>query len=134
VRVVSALLRFFSYVYHALFALAMFVLGALITFAGGTQSHRLEMLPWSGAMAVYFLLIGGLFGLLTVVLAAAGKLRPLFFLWALVITVLLVKGYFLGGYRFTPEEFKDVVYLLIGSIVALIGAFVQMFRRRKYKK
>ena len=37
------------------------------------------------------------------ILAIRGKLRPLFFLWALVVTYYLIKGYFLGGYRFTPD-------------------------------
>jgi len=130
-RVVSALLRFFSYLYHTLFALLMVVLGALLTVAGAGPALRLEMLPWTGSTAVYVLLFGGLFGLSTVVLALRGSVRPLFFLWAVAVTVYLVKGYFLGGYRFTPDEFSKVVYLTIGSIVALLGAFLQMFRTAK---
>jgi len=130
-RVVSALLRFFSYLYHTLFALLMVVLGALLTVAGAGPALRLEMLPWTGSTAVYVLLFGGLFGLLTVVLALRGSVRPLFFLWAVAVAVYLIKGYFLGGYRFTPDEFSKVVYLTIGSIVALLGAFLQIFRPSK---
>jgi hypothetical protein len=130
-RVVSALLRFFSYLYHTLFALLMVVLGVLLTLAGAGQSLHLEMLPWTGPTAIYVLLFGGIFGLLTAVLAVRGSVRPLFFLWAVAVTVYLVKGYFLGGYRFTPDEFSKVVYLTIGSIVALLGAFLQMFRPSK---
>ena len=130
-RVVSGLLCFFSYLYHALFALLMIVFGGVLALAGAGQSVRLDMLTWTGSTAITVLLLGGIFGLLTVVLAIRGTLRPLFFLWALAVTGYLIKGYFLGGYRFTPDEFRNVVYLVVGSIVALLGAFVQMFGRGK---
>ena len=129
--VVKALLRFFSYLYHGLFALIMTILGALLAIAHGEQSVRLEMLPWTDHALIHVLLFGGIFGMLTVILAIRGKLRPLFFLWAVLVTFYLIKGYFLGGYRFTPEEFKNVVYLVIGALVALLGAFVQMFRKSR---
>jgi hypothetical protein len=128
VRVVSALLRFISYLYHGLFALLLIALGTVLTLANAGGSARLEMLPWSGATAVWVVLLGGIFGLITVILAIRGKLRPLFFLWALLVTIYLFKGYFLSSYRFTPEEFKNVLYLVIGSIIALIGAMLQLFR------
>ncbi len=129
--VVTALLRFLSYVYHGLLSLVLLALGLLVTLAGGAQSLRLEMLPWSGTTLLCVLVFGGLFGLLTVVLAIKGKLRPLFFLWAILVVVYLVKGFFLGGYRFSPDEFSKVVYLVLGAFVALLGAFLQMFRPAK---
>ena len=130
-RVVNALLRFFSYLYHGLFALVMMVFGGLIAIAHGDHSVRLDMLPWTDHTLIHVLLFGGLGGLIIVILAIRGKLRPLFFLWALVVTYYLIKGYFLGGYRFTPDEFKNVVYLVIGALIALLGAFVQMFRKSR---
>ncbi len=126
-QVVKALLRFFSYLYHGLFALVMMVFGALIAIAHGDHSVRLEMLPWTDHVLIHVLLFGGLAGLIIVVLAIRGRLRPLFFLWALVVTYFLIKGYFLGGYRFTPDEFKSVVYLVCSSLVALLGAFIAAF-------
>ena len=129
-EVVKALLRFFAYLFHGLFALVLIAFGTLVLIAGGGQSVRLEMLPWTGSTLIVVVLLGGIFGLLTVILAIAGKLRPLFFLWALLVAIYLVKGYLFGGYRFTPGEFKNVAYLLAGSLVALVGAFVQLFRRK----
>jgi cytochrome bd-type quinol oxidase subunit 2 len=129
VQVVKALLRFFSYLYHGLFALVMMVFGALIAIAHGEHSVHLEMLPWTDHTLIHVLLFGGLFGLITVILAIRRKLRPLFFLWALVVTYYLIKGYFLGGYRFTPDEFRSVVYLVLAALIALLGAFIQMFRK-----
>jgi len=129
VRIVAALLRFFSYLYHLLFALVMLLLGFLLAIARGGQSVRLDMLPWTDQTLICILLFGGLGALIIVVFAIRGRLRPIFFLWALVVTYYLIKGYFLGGYRFTPDEFRNVVYLVIGCLIALLGAFVQMFRK-----
>ena len=129
--VITAILRFLSYVYHGLLALLLLILGTVLTVANAGNSVRLDMLPWTGSTVVWVLLLGGLFGLLTVILAIQGKLRPLFFLWALVVTIYMVKGYFLSGYRFTPDEFRRVAYLTGGSVIALLGAFTQMFGRRK---
>ena len=128
-RIVAALLRFFSYLYHLLFALVMLLLGFLLAIARGGQSVRLDMLPWTDQTLICILLFGGLGALIIVVFAIRGRLRPIFFLWALVVTYYLIKGYFLGGYRFTPDEFRNVVYLVIGCLIALLGAFVQMFRK-----
>ena len=126
-QVVKALLRFFSYLYHGLFALVMMVFGGLLAIAHGEQSVRLEMLPWTDHTLIHVLLFGGLGGLIIVILAIRGKLRPLLLLWALLVTYFLIKGYFLGSYRFSPDEFKSVVYLVCGSLIALLGAFVVAF-------
>src|SRR5215831_3859609 len=103
----------------------------VVAVSGGADSVRLDVLPWSGSTLLLVLILGGILGLLSVFLAIRGAMRPLFFLWALIVTIYLVRGYFLGGHRFTPEEFKQVVYLVIGSLIALLGAFIQMFRRTK---
>jgi hypothetical protein len=129
VGVLSALLRFIAYLYHGLFALLLLALGTVLTLANAGNAVRLEMLPWSGSTTIWVLLFGGLLALFTVVSAIRGKMRPLFFLWALLVTIYLVKGYFLSSYHFTPEEFKNVVYLVIGSLIALLGAFLQLFTR-----
>jgi hypothetical protein len=127
--VITAILRFISYLYHGLLALVLLALGTVLTLAGAGDRVRLNMLPWTGSAVVWAVLLGGIFGLVTVVLAIKGKLRPLFFLWALVVTYFVFKGYFLSGYRFTPEEFRKVAYLAGGALIALIGAFSQMFRK-----
>ena len=127
--VISAILRFISYLYHGLLALLLLALGTVLTVAGAGDAVRLNMLPWTGSTAVWALLLGGIFGLITVILAIKGKLRPLFFLWALVVTYFVFKGYFLSGYRFTPDEFRKVAYMAGGALIALIGAFSQMFRK-----
>src|SRR5450759_5941960 len=70
-----------------------------------------------------------LLGLVTVILAIKGRLRPLFFVWSLVVTLVLLKGYIFSGYRFSPGEFRTAMYLIVGSVIALIGSWVQMGRK-----
>jgi hypothetical protein len=128
VQVVKALLRFVSYVFHALLCLGLFLLAVLLI-VSGSPIVRLDMLPWAGSSAVYVLLCGSLLGLLILLLALRGTLRFLFFLWSLAVVVVIAKGYYLSGYRFSPGEPRSVLYLFIGSLVALIGSCFVMTRR-----
>jgi hypothetical protein len=43
--------------------------------------------------------------------------------------VLLLKGYIFSGYRFIPGEYHTAMYLIVGSVIALMGAWVQMGRK-----
>ena len=125
--VIKALLSFLSYVFHGLLCLILIALSGL-AMAAGAQTLQLGMLPWTGSTLLHTMFFGALFGLLTVILAIGGKLRPLFFIWSLAVTLLLFKGYIFSGYHFTPGEFRTAIYLIVGSIVALIGAWAQMLR------
>ncbi len=124
-EVVKALVRFLSYLYHGLLCLILLAISGL-AMAAGAHSLHLTMLPEAVAASVYILFFSALFGLATVILAIKGWLRPLFFLWSLVVVILLVKGYLLSGYHFSPGEFKTVLYAIGGSLIALIGAWSQM--------
>jgi len=128
VEVFKAIMRFLSYLFHTLLALFLFAVSAL-AIASGARSLHLDMLPWTGASLNYVLFFGSLFGLLTILLALKSMMRPLFFLWSLVVTVLLVKGYFFSGYHFGPGEIRTALYLMAGSILALFGAWFQMRRK-----
>jgi hypothetical protein len=105
-----------------------------LAMAAGAQTLQLGMLPWTGSTLLYTLFFWALLGLLTVVMAIKGWMRPLFFVWSLVVTVLLVKGYIFSGYHFTPGEFNKVLYLIGGSLIALIGAWVQMGNRARARR
>ncbi|MCX6628467.1 MAG: hypothetical protein NTW28_12650 [Candidatus Solibacter sp.] len=126
-EVIKALLSFLSYVFHGLLCLVLFAVSCL-AIAAGAQALQLDMLPWTGSTPLYTLLFA-LVGLVTVTLAIKGKLRPLFFVWSLVLSILLVKGYIFSRYRFTPGEFNTAMYLIAGSVIALLGAWVQMGRK-----
>src|SRR4051812_38955822 len=109
----------------------MLLFAIVITVAGGTEGLHLEMLPWNAQTSYHVLLFGGIVGLAVTMLAIFNKLRPGFFLWAAAVTWYLIKGFYMGGYRFTFINFNQAGYLLGGSVIALLGAFIQMFRGGK---
>jgi hypothetical protein len=128
VQVVKALLRFVSYVFHGLLCLGLLLLSVLLLISG-SPIVELKMLPWTGSTLLYALLGGSILGLIILLLALRGTLRFLFFLWSLAVVVQIVRGYYLSGYRFSPGEPRSVLYMFIGSLVALIGSWFVMTRR-----
>ena len=126
--VLRTLLRFFSYLFHGLLTLFLLAISGLTLLSGG-QSLHLGMLPWTGSTLTYVVFFGALAGLVFLLLAIRGRLRVLFFLWALAVVGLMVKGYIFTGYHFGPGEAKTAGYLVLGSLLALWGAWFQMFRK-----
>jgi hypothetical protein len=127
VGVVKTLLRFFGYLYHGILGLFLLAVSG-VTLISGTNNLQLGMLPWQGSTLTLMVFFGALIGLLSVLLAMMGKIRPLFFVWALLVLVLMVKGYVLSSYHFSPGEGKTVLYLGIGALISVLGAFFGMFR------
>ena len=127
-EVIKALLSFLGYVFHGLLCLILFAMSGLAMVAGA-QTLQLGMLPLTGSTLLYAVFFGALFGLVTVILAIQGRVRPLFFVWSLVVMLLLLKGYIFSGYRFSPGEFPMAMCLIVGSMIALIGSWVQMGRK-----
>lgn len=125
--VIQAVFRALSYVFHAV--LALFLLGvSIVALATAPQTLHLDMLPWTGSTLAYAVCFGSIFGLLTILLAIRGQLRFLFFLWAVAVLILMVRGYFFSGYRFTPGSVKLPLYLIAGALISLVGAWSQMIR------
>jgi len=123
----------FSFLFHG--ALALFLIGiSIVAMASGGQDLHLGMLPWSGVKLTQLVLFGSLLGLLSLILALATRVRFLFFVWALGIAYLAVKGYVFSSYRLAPGEVRTAGYLIAGSLLALPGAFSQMFRRSRRDK
>ena len=129
-EVIKALLSFLSYVFHGLLCLMLLVMSGLAMVAGA-HTLQLGMLPWTGSALLYTLFFGALVGLVTVLLAIKGTWRPLLFAWSLVVTALLVKGYIFSGYHFSPGEFRTAGYLIVGSAIALMGAWARMSMRTR---
>src|SRR5688500_4678255 len=126
-------MRFYSYLFHAVLALFLIALAAIALISGVTNL-QLGMLPWTGSTLLNVLLFGGLFGLVTVILAMRGLLRVLFLVWSLAVAVLLIKGYIFTGYRFAPNEFRTALYLIGASLLALPGAWFQLRRQVKRRR
>lgn len=126
--VVKTLLRFFSYLFHGMLALFLVAVSGL-TLVSGAQNLHLGMLPWTGSTLTIVVFFGSICGLLTLLLAIRGRLRALFFIWSLGVIVLMVKGYILSGYHFSPSEAKTAGYLMIAALLALAGAWFQIWRK-----
>jgi hypothetical protein len=120
-------MRLFSYLYHGI--LALFLLGISAIALSSGHSLHLRMLPWTGQRLAYWLLFSALAGLILVVLAIRRTWRALFFLWSLVVLVMMVRGYFFSSYYFRGKaEFHLALYLILGALIALCGAWFQLRR------
>jgi hypothetical protein len=123
------ILRIYSYLYHLLLCLFLIVIGG-IALLSPSSNLTLGMLPWEDPALTYWVFFGGLAGLLSLVLAIAGKLRFLFFLWTLVVLVLMVRGFFLSSYGFRDAgHFYNVLLLMFGALLAAVGAAMPIRRR-----
>ena len=129
----KALLRVYSYIFELLLIVAC---GAISCFASYNHTPlNLPFLPWTGHQLVSWLFYSALVGLFTLVLAVAGKLRGLFFLWSLAVFVMLFRGFFLTSYSFAgPVHFKTAAYLTVFALVAAIGAWPSIRRREPIRR
>jgi hypothetical protein len=129
VQALKTLLRLFSYLFHGL--LALFLMGVSgLALTSGAPSLDLGMLPWTGMTLAWVVFAGAFVGLLSVLLAIASRWRILFFLWSLAVAVLLVRGYLFSGYRFQPGGVSIAAGLTVCSLLAILGAWFQLFRPR----
>ena len=128
---IKALLRYFSYLYHGL--LCLFLLGlSAMALATGMHSLQLDVLPWKGTTLTYWIFFGPLLGLMALLMSVKRIFPSLFVLWALIVMVMLVRGYIFSGYYFDTGEFRLAMWLIAGSLIALAGAWFGMNRRREY--
>jgi hypothetical protein len=118
-------MRFYSYIFHGLFALFMLGISG-IAMASGTPLH-LDMLPWTGPAGTHILMAAGAIGIVVILLALKGTFRFLFFLWSLAVFAMLVKGFFLSPYQF-DGGFKAAALLTLGALLAILGAWFVMTR------
>ena len=116
------LIRIYSYLYHLLLTLLLIGISTLALLSG--TNLNVGFVPWKGRETAYWLLFSALFGLISVILSMARKLRFLFLLWSIAVFVMLVRGLFLSAYSFPcPTEFKQGVYVTLAALLAIAGAW-----------
>jgi hypothetical protein len=125
-ELVKFLMRYFGYLFHGL--LSLFLLGvAFLALVSDLHTLHFDVLPWTGAALTYWLLGGAVVALVSIALAIQGVLRPLFFLWSLVVLVMLVRGYVFSPYGFSGSVTTELA-LLAGAALSLAGAWFGMRR------
>ena len=131
-RAIAWLLRVFCYLFHTLLSLSLLILGTVAT-ASSAHTVKVETLPWQGAQLNHWLIGLGIVGLLSVLLAATGKLRLLLPLWSIYVLGMLVKGVFLSStVSFEgPGDFQNWLWLIGGAVLALLGSFSVLGHRRR---
>lgn len=132
-ELVRALMRFFSYIFHGLLALFLLAISFLALTSDAHALH-LDMLPWKGAALTYAVFFGALFGVVSVLLALRGTARVLFFIWSVAVVLFILKGYFFSRYSFEPGEFKKVMLLTAGSLIAVFGSWFQLRQEPAMKR
>ena len=133
-EVLKALLRLFTYLFHLVLGFFLLGVGGL-ALGSGPHVLNLEMLPWSGVTLAVILVLGALFGLISVVLAVTGKARVLLFAWSLAVAVMLLKSYVFSGYRFAPggAGAQVALELLAASWLAVAGAWFVLRQPARYR-
>jgi hypothetical protein len=89
------------------------------------------VLPWKGDELEQWLLWGSIAGLLSVILAVTGIFRYLFPVWALVVVVMMIRGYLLQPYSFGGTDPFYQTLWLIGAALLAFFASLTLFGRRK---
>ena len=128
----AILVQIFSYLFH--FGLSLFIGGiAAIGWLSDSTTFDLEMIPWwTGQTLVKWMLAAGAAGLILVILALMGKVRPLFGLWTLAVLGVLVYGFFISNYSYDGvDHFKSALWLTAAAFAAFLGGVSQMRRRTK---
>jgi uncharacterized membrane protein YdcZ (DUF606 family) len=103
--------------------------------AAESDPVHFDWLPWNEHTLPCWLIGLGILGLFFVFLAVIGRLRILLFLFAAGIFALIFKGLFMSTHGFTgPAEFRLSIYIVLGALIAIIGAWpTSASRAREYK-
>lgn len=112
-----------AYIYMLLISLAALGL-AWLALSGGLHL-RLPMFYAEGTRLIFWLLVSGIVGLATVLLAVIGLSRWPLSLWALVVFVQLFRGYFLSSYVFSGwSGFWSAVAFTAGALLAFVSSTI----------
>ncbi|HVT91643.1 MAG TPA: hypothetical protein VHD76_02270 [Bryobacteraceae bacterium] len=124
------LLLMFSVLFHFLLGLFLFGVG-VVTVSGGVDNLKLGMLPWTGAALTTAVILTGLLGMAIAILGLLGRLKFLLPLWAAIVLVMMVKGFFISSYVFGGKDgFHNALWLTLGALLAFLFSWA-VFRKKK---
>jgi len=126
------LFRAYAFLFEILVSLALIALSVL-AMTGDTANFRLPMLPWEGVVLARATLILGIVGLVAVLLAMTRAFRAALPVWALVVFILLFRGWFASSYAFANGSgFYSALAITVAALLAFLLSF-SVFGRRAQK-
>jgi hypothetical protein len=129
----ATILRLYSYLYHLVLALILLAISG-VALASNVHTLNLPMFPWKGDELIHYLLMGGLVGLISVILAMTGVFKYLFPLWTLVVFVMMARGFLILPYTFSgKDEFYEILILIAGAFVAFLSSLT-LFRSQNRRR
>ncbi len=132
-RILEFALRVYSYAFTIVSSLGLLGLAIVAKMTGEENNLVVQALPWKGSELVTWLLILGLFGLVSGLGAAftKGPLRFLLPLWSLVFAFLMFKGNFMNPAKAFegPTEFYWTIAYVAGTVLNGIASLLQLKKR-----
>lgn len=125
-------LRVFAYLFELVLSFFLIGLG-IVAWVSGANSLSFGMQFWEGVTLKWIILIAGIVGL-TSLLLAGSRLRWTFPVWSFLVLVMMVRGFFLSSYLFAgANQFQFAVWLTAGALLAFLGS-LGVLRRRMWRR
>lgn len=121
IKVFGFLLRSYSYVFHTI--LCLFVLAVVAISVSSHTVPKFGFLPFADNTMIRWLITLSVVGLISVFLAVTGIFRYAFPVWALIVLLLMVRGFILSPFTFpNADAFRGALWLTFGAFGAFFGA------------
>ena len=129
-KILHALMRFYSYLFTLFLSVFLTGFGA-VAYLSGLHNWKLDTFIWTGEDLSKAMLILGVLGGLSVLMAFFNIFRGLLPVMALIFFGLIVYGFFWQSYRFADaEQFQTTLALALGALVSFLCSLL-LFKRRR---
>lgn len=129
-KILHALMRFYSYLFTLFLSVFLTGFGA-VAYLSGLHNWKIDTFIWTGEDLSKAMLILGVLGGLSVLMAVFNIFRGLLPVMALIFFGLIVYGFFWQSYRFADaEQFQGILALAAGALVSFLCSLL-LFKRRR---
>ena len=127
-KILHALMRFYSYLFTLFLSVFLTGFGA-VAYLSGLHNWKIDTFIWTGEDLSKAMLLLGILGGLSVILAFFNIFRGLLPVMALAFFGLIVYGFFFQGYRFADAEaFQGTIALAVGALGSFLCSLM-LFKR-----
>ena len=129
-KILHALMRFYSYLFTLFISLFLAGFG-IVAFISDLHNWKIDNFIWSGKDLSSAMLILGLLGGASVLLAFFNIFRALLPVMALIFFGLMIYGFFWSPYKFADvDQFQGVAGLAVGAAGSFLCSLLLLKRRR----